>query len=645
MADSGRADRITNDQTRSVHFPRPTHSCPPLLAILCHVESPKIMRSVVVLMLLAALVSGAPAAGAQLTQTGRVLDADGDPLEGAVVRGGEVTASTDASGRFDLSGFDAGALTFQRPAYDSRTVTWDGTTGFTLRLAPRVIRGLHVAGWVAASEAGFSEMLDLAEASAVNALVIDIRNENGLIYHNSGVADVAAIGAQADETFDLDERVARAHAAGLVVITRIVTFQDPIAGRARPSWTVTDTRTGGPLTKGGQVFLDPTDPAPRAYAMALAAEACAAGVDEVQFDYVRFPDGGTDHSGFDGPADAASRLATITSFLTDARARLLPEGCATAADIFGWITNTPTEGGIGQHFESIIGAVDVVSPMIYPSHYSSGWYGFTDPNAHPGEVVTYASRDALDRMHDSTVVLRPWIQDFWYEPDDVREQIVALDGLDLGWMSWNILSNFTAGAYPTDGELHAGEASAPTEPELPPRSGFWDVDDRHIFSDDVAWLAREALTRGCNAPWNDDFCPDAPVTRGQMAAFLVRALDLPSGESTFVDTTGSGFESEIGSLETAGITRGCDPTDPTRFCPDDPVTRGQIAAFLVRALDLPTAESTFVDTVGSAFESEIGAFAAAGATKGCDPLDNTRFCPDASVTRGQIAAFLHRLLG
>ncbi len=597
---------------------------------------------IAILILAASLFSGMPGAHAEAALAGRVLDLDGNPLDGAVVRGGEITATTDGEGRFDLGAFPAGALTIQRPAYQSTTVGWDGTTGFTFRLAPRIVRALHVAGWVAASEAGWAEMLSLAQTSAVNALVVDIRNENGLIYHDSSVAEVAAIGARAKETFDLAARVAQAHEAGLVVITRIVTFQDPIAGWARPSWAVVDTRTGGPLNKGGQVFLDPTDPAPRAYAMALAEEACAAGVDEIQFDYVRFPDGGTEHSRFDGPADAPSRQATITAFLTEARGSLLPRGCATAADIFGWITNTPTEGGIGQHFESIIGAVDVVSPMIYPSHYSSGWYGFAVPSDHPREVVTLASRDALARMDGSTVVLRPWIQDFWYTAGQVREQIDAMDELGLGWMSWNILSDFTAGAYPADGVLQAGETPPPPEPL--PVSGFWDVDDSHVFASDVGWLARQEVTRGCNAPWNDEFCPDDPLTRAEMAALLVRSLDLPAGEAPFVDIAGSGFESDIAALYSAGITRGCDTFDSSRFCPADPVTRGEMAAFLVRAFDLPSAESVFTDAAGSVFEAEIGALAAAGVTKGCNPLDTMQFCPDEPVIRGQMAAFLHRLL-
>jgi hypothetical protein len=333
-------------------------------------------------------------------------------------------------------------------------------------------------------------------------------------------------------------------------------------------------------------------------------------------------------------------VATITDFLTDARSQLLPRGCATGADIFGWITNTPTDGGIGQHFESIVGAVDVVSPMIYPSHYSSGWYGYTVPNDHPREVVTFASRDALARVGGAAVVLRPWIQDFWYDAGQVREQIEAMDDLGLGWMAWNILSEFTAGAYPIDGELDGG--IAPPPPERLPDSGFWDVDESHVFAEDVTWLAREDVTRGCNAPWNDEFCPDTAVTRGQMAAFLVRVLGLPAGESPFTDTTGSGFEADIDALYSSRITTGCDALDATRFCPDDPVTRGEMAVFLVRALDLPPADSAFTDAADSPYEPEIGALAAAGITRGCDPYDNGRFCPADPVTRSQMAAFLRR---
>ncbi len=123
----------------------------------------------------------------------------------------------------------------------------------------------------------------------------------------------------------------------------------------------------------------------------------------------------------------------------------------------------------------------------------------------------------------------------------------------------------------------------------PPATGtFADVPSTHTFYADIEWLAAEGITKGCNPPDNTLFCPDDSVTRGQMAAFLVRALHLPAaGSAGFADTSGSTFEDDIDRLAAAGITKGCNPPTNDLFCPNDYVTRGQMAAFLARALNLP----------------------------------------------------------
>ena len=170
---------------------------------------------------------------------------------------------------------------------------------------------------------------------------------------------------------------------------------------------------------------------------------------------------------------------------------------------------------------------------------------------------------------------------------------------------------------------------------------FADVPTGHVFADPIAQLADSGVTRGCGG---DRFCPDDDVTRGQMAAFLTRALDLPDGNRSFADTRGHLFASPVAALARAGITTGCNPGGGnTRFCPDDAVTRGQMAAFLTRALDLPDGNGSFADTRGHVFEAPIAALARAGITAGCNPAGgNTRFCPDEPVTRAQMAAFLAR---
>ncbi len=167
----------------------------------------------------------------------------------------------------------------------------------------------------------------------------------------------------------------------------------------------------------------------------------------------------------------------------------------------------------------------------------------------------------------------------------------------------------------------------------------------NVFAADILWLADEGITFGCNPPVNDQFCPKALVTRGQMAAFLVRFLGLTASDDAinFTDTVGNIFAGDIRKLATAGITRGCNPPANTEFCPNSSVTRGQMAAFLVRALGLTDdgGGNLFTDDNGSIFESDIDRLATAGVTKGCN-AEGTHFCPSGSVTREQMAAFLHR---
>jgi uncharacterized protein YkwD len=171
-------------------------------------------------------------------------------------------------------------------------------------------------------------------------------------------------------------------------------------------------------------------------------------------------------------------------------------------------------------------------------------------------------------------------------------------------------------------------------------------DDEGVFETAIERIAAAGITDGCNPPTGNMFCPGNRVTRGQMAAFLSRVLDLPAaGGVDFDDDNGSVFERDIERIAAAGITQGCNPPANTRFCPDQFVTRGQMAAFLTRGLALNSASYIdFLDDDNSPFESSIEQLAASGITLGCNPPANTRFCPDDHVTRGQMAAFLTRAL-
>jgi hypothetical protein len=186
-------------------------------------------------------------------------------------------------------------------------------------------------------------------------------------------------------------------------------------------------------------------------------------------------------------------------------------------------------------------------------------------------------------------------------------------------------------------------ASSSYEPSC--RGRFCD-DDGSAFEAEIEQLASLGVTAGCNPPTSDEFCPKRYVTRGQMAAFLVRALDLTDrGSVDFVDDNGSVFEEDIEKLAAAGITRGCNPPANNRFCPDRAVTRESMAAFLVRALGLRNVGyANFADDDDSLFETDIERLAAAGITKGCGSPNDNRFCPSEPVTRETMAAFIVRSL-
>ena len=173
-----------------------------------------------------------------------------------------------------------------------------------------------------------------------------------------------------------------------------------------------------------------------------------------------------------------------------------------------------------------------------------------------------------------------------------------------------------------------------TNVEPYPGTPFTDIAGS-TFANDIAWLADSGITSGCTP---STYCPTGTVTRGQMASFLARALDLPdSSKDYFPDDSGSTHEADINKVAHAGITSGC---GGGKYCPTALVTRGQMASFLAKALDLPASDAdTFTDDDGSSHEPNIERIAAAGLTSGCTA---TRFCPSDSVTRGQMAAFLHR---
>ncbi|MDJ0925251.1 MAG: hypothetical protein QNJ77_11870 [Acidimicrobiia bacterium] len=208
-------------------------------------------------------------------------------------------------------------------------------------------------------------------------------------------------------------------------------------------------------------------------------------------------------------------------------------------------------------------------------------------------------------------------------------------------MRIRILVTFLAAVLGSSGVVPL--LAAPLDP-----GGTFRDDDGNVHEGSIEAIAAADITRGCNPPVNDRYCPSEYVTRGQMAAFLVRTLQLPdTAADYFTDDEGSVFEADINRLAASGVTRGCNPPVNDRYCPEAHVTREQMAAFLVRGYQYADdgGGDHFTDDDDSLFEGDIDKLATAGVTLGCNPPVNTQFCPGDRVRRDQMASFLARAAG
>lgn len=375
-----------------------------------------------------------------LSVVGEVIDAELAPVANARVAIGDVTTTTGADGLFDLEAPGAGTLVVTRPGWTTAEFAWSQDTEFArIAIEPRKIRGIRVDPGAAGDDGRFASLIELAGDTAVNAFVFDTKQEDGKVLYESAVEDAQSMGA-IDVWYDPAKRLDQAHGAGLYAITRIVVFEDPLRVGARP-----DEKLAGR-------WIDPRSETAWDYNIALAVEACELGFDEIQFDYVRFPAGQT--ATVSGQLSLAQdeRVAAIESFLGAAREALQPLGCALSADVFSIVVSVPDDQGLGQRPEELSRNLDALSPMIYPSHYSPGWLGFAVPNDHPYQVTAGAIDDALPRL-DPDTVLRPWLQAFWWSNEQIRRAIQAAEDRELGWLLWNIRSNFDRAAIPTDAEV------------------------------------------------------------------------------------------------------------------------------------------------------------------------------------------------
>jgi hypothetical protein len=381
-------------------------------------------------------------------QQGRIVDAtNGAGIAGATVTLGEQILHTDSDGRFRGEITTAPVLA-RAPGYRAAKATpaefWQGTA--TLRLVPFRPKALYLSFYGVGNQAIREAALRLIHDARLNAVVIDVKGDRGLIAYRSAIQLASKVGAQRIITIaDLPALLQSLHEAGLYIIARIVAFKDDPLATARPDLAV--RLQNGKLFRDRENlgWTDPTLKEVRDYNIAVAVEAAKAGFDEIQFDYLRFPDvpGGT---GFAKPTTEAARLEAIATFLAEARHQLAPFNVYLAADIFGYVCWNLNDTGIGQRLEEIMPLVDYISPMLYPSGFQFGIPGYPNPVAHPYEVVHLSLERARARLGVAPIRFRPWLQAFkdyafdrrTFAAGEVAAQIrAATDFGSDGWMLWN----------------------------------------------------------------------------------------------------------------------------------------------------------------------------------------------------------------
>jgi len=363
--------------------------------------------------------------------------------------------SPGPSGSYSLPR-DTRSIMLRAPGYRAMTYSLADVarTGGKLTLPPVFVKALFLTEYGIASRLLRDPALDIIRHGKANALVINIKSDHGLLDYPSQIPLASSVGARKLTTISsLAELVRIGHDEGIYMIARIVTFKDNPLATARPDLAVHLSNGGVFKDREHLSWTDPFKAEVRAYNIAIAVEAAKAGFDEVQFDYVRFPDS-ANKLRLSEPTDEANRIRGIATFLREARASLVPYNVFLSVDIFGYVSWNTNDTGIGQDLETITKIADYVCPMLYPSGFKYGIPGHRNPLATDDDIyatIKLTLDESIRRTQANPKRFRPWIQGFRdyafnrkiFGPSEVSTQIrAATDAQSDGWSLWNARNQY-----------------------------------------------------------------------------------------------------------------------------------------------------------------------------------------------------------
>jgi len=383
------------------------------------------------------------------TLDGMVTDAvTGQPISGTLVYSGTVIIPTNAQGAYHLDHVPPKAiLAFKMPGYRKTLVEVSGTTRRDLKLAPFLVKAVHIPFGLPAERV--RELMDMVNKTELNAIVIDAKSEKGRLAWDSAVPlakDLGALTTRPD-TIDLLEVVERCKTENIYCIARLAVFQDTLLANARPNLAIRYVNGSVFTENGGAAWANPYNTEVWSYNIALAKEIVALGFDEIQFDYVRFP-GRVSGLSFGTDSTEDTRIAAIAGFLARAQKELRSTGAFVSADVFGLTTATEDDQGTGQRLRDLGPYLDYVSPMVYPDTWAEstdlvtkglGIQNCVEAVRCPYEVVYNSLQRAAEK---TSTKVRLWLQAYPGKLDyGVKEfrlqKKAANEAGSYGWMFWS----------------------------------------------------------------------------------------------------------------------------------------------------------------------------------------------------------------